>query len=419
MRKIQMLTAGVAAPLAAALVAGLGCRAQPSHREARAVAAWTEAFGEPATLLSRFPRQSENETARQIGPLAAGVGISLDGPAGSAFSAIRSDLVAYLSSVLERAEAGIDRPPDAVVSFLAEQGPAIRAVIAKLARAEPPRWGLDLGRGEAGPVPPVIALLQLDRLAGVVALERTRFGDRAGAEQALEACSNLEESLSGRPEVVSQLTAVAAARIEAGLLRKIAVEPGRWRTPLAVHDYRQSLLAAIQVEAWQRATAVERAGGAAASRWVADSLDATRVLILAFRDAPVSDGDGAGFRRRIAARWTPDNLSTTEIPNLINAWKRIDRLVIDRELTDKILQARMLARGGWPAAIPGVRKSACVAAHWVYRVGPDQRMRIALSRKLRWPGQPPPILPLRYVSERWSRVDESKSSRLFQGSSGF
>ncbi len=51
-----------------------------------------------------------------------------------------------------------------------------------------------------------------------------------------------------------------------------------------------------------------------------------------------------------------------------------DRLVVDAELTSKILEAKRLRKengGRWPAAIPGIETSHFPGASWRYEASPD------------------------------------------------
>jgi hypothetical protein len=88
------------------------------------------------------------------------------------------------------------------------------------------------------------------------------------------------------------------------------------------------------------------------------------------------------------------------VPNLANSIRRADRLIIDLELTERILEARIrrAALGRWPAAIPGLETSRMPGEHWSYFVGNDGRMTIYFSRELHWEGQRGWMLPLRYES---------------------
>ena len=75
-----------------------------------------------------------------------------------------------------------------------------------------------------------------------------------------------------------------------------------------------------------------------------------RLAYLRIKDSPLSDQEFS----------ETDHSLRTPMPNLLDTFRRADRLVLDTELTAKTLQARelRLQNGGrWPAAIPGIDTS--------------------------------------------------------------
>jgi hypothetical protein len=91
------------------------------------------------------------------------------------------------------------------------------------------------------------------------------------------------------------------------------------------------------------------------------------------------------------------------MPNTRSSFLRADRLVVDAELTSKVLEAKGLRQNGgrWPAAIPGIETSRYPGAAWRYEASPDGgRRSIAFSRVLDspyWKGGLKP-LPLTFSS---------------------
>lgn len=97
--------------------------------------------------------------------------------------------------------------------------------------------------------------------------------------------------------------------------------------------------------------------------------------------------DSAGFEQRFGGplpKWTL--LSQLEMWSISQAWSRVRRLLMDLELTEKILRVRQLQTESkqktWPREIPGIETSICSEAHWVYRVAPDETMTLALDRNI-------------------------------------
>jgi hypothetical protein len=203
---------------------------------------------------------------------------------------------------------------------------------------------------------------------------------------------------------MSQLIAISVARMHVGLARRFAVDPGRWRRNFASRDYRSNLFRAMEVES----VAGLRHLPMGESRWDqasrADYLDLRRTFLVDLQNMPVSDGppiyDCSSDLKERQPLSAGGILADLALPNQANAIKRADRLTIDTELTDRVLQARLLRTnlGHWPPEIPGVSASRLSDGHWIYTVSPDGRLTITFSKELHWQDQKGLILPLRYES---------------------
>ena len=129
------------------------------------------------------------------------------------------------------------------------------------------------------------------------------------------------------------------------------------------------------------------------------------MMLVAARRASVSDGP----LRFIEPDFVQDPLSAGAIvaaiavPNQLNAVRRADHLIVDTELTERILQARELRAklGTWPDRINGAgfEQSRLANGRWIYSVDRDGRMSIAFSRPLRWEESSTLVLPLEYESD--------------------
>ncbi len=136
---------------------------------------------------------------------------------------------------------------------------------------------------------------------------------------------------------------------------------------------------------------------------VARLLENWRQIVLAAKRSPVSDGDGqADFPAARETRSFADILTAMAMPNVLEAWKRANRLTVELELTRKILEAQA-ARGSsktWPRTVEGIETSALEDARWIYTGTPDGRASIELSRPLDWGKTMGLVLPT-----RWSSAD--------------
>jgi hypothetical protein len=88
------------------------------------------------------------------------------------------------------------------------------------------------------------------------------------------------------------------------------------------------------------------------------------------------------------------------MPNMVDCFKRVDRLVIETELTDKVLQARQLRHQNnlkWPPSVPGIETTRFPDAKWIYSVSPEGAMSLSLSKEPKWNASGL-VLPCRFAS---------------------
>lgn len=126
---------------------------------------------------------------------------------------------------------------------------------------------------------------------------------------------------------------------------------------------------------------------------------------MALRDSPVSDAPLPGSADAIGSDGyrmsTAAIIESIATSNLAGAMARANRLVIDGELTERVLEARAWkARAGrWPTDLPNLGTSRIPGERWIYSVGADGRLTISFSRKLLWKDQQGLMLPLVWESE--------------------
>jgi hypothetical protein len=415
MKRLAVIFAGCVV-LVAAVVGGIAAvrfvRVQQHERRAaeRLPAAeqeWRREFGDPAKRLAEFPRVDDNASAARLVELARAVGIQMERPQEgkpaprelSANRAVAEHVRDYFEKELTRSEDEVGPPPAPLRDFFDGHGPQLDAIVAFLTSSEPPVWKSEAALGPEASLPNLLGQIRLQKILVARCLSDLHAGRQQDADRVLTASWTLNQSLGSRVDIVSQLIGTAVARMHVGLARRLAA-PGPWRARLAGHDYRASLLRAMEVEKIGHLRHL--AGSSRYARATrADYLDLSRILLVGFRDAPVGDGP-------LAPRFPKDGdatpggvLVSVSMPNLAEAVRRADRLMVDIELTDRVLQARELRAklGNWPQEIPGFAASRMPDAHWIYApaAGGDGKLSISLSRELRWEGGPGLHLPLSHV----------------------
>ena len=203
-------------------------------------------------------------------------------------------------------------------------------------------------------------------------------------------------------------------------MRHMSVDPNSWRKRLLEHDYRASLVTAHQTDTYVTMRAIktniyadagfiseERAISAhmgwalgARPRWkillttpirwfdLPAVMESSRQLLVAGQQRPIDEHDDLG----VAYKQGFSHWSYIEDPDIAKSdvsgtFKRLDRLLAEAELTEKVLIARAAreANGGrWPKSIPGFEASQITNGHWIYESS-ARGVTIRFSREVSWP----------------------------------
>jgi hypothetical protein len=426
-RKLALVGLGMTG--VAALVWLVGGSAYARYREKQVEAEWVRSFGTRQQLLDRYPKTTTNGSTQLLERLAKQLELDLtpktadsitaDASASRSARERRELMSRYLKSQLEKSEATIDPPPPEVRDFLADHAKDVSAIVDTLTKAEPLRWNFDPGslRGRQ-PIPDVYGLIGLQRLLLADALVTSATRNSTAASRMLDASWKLNQPLREIPDVMCQLIALAIARLQVGALRKVEVDATVWRPRLAEYDFKRSILDTQLLVIWPsaarhrelleidsrrakpllerlRSTFEEPNGDIVWSQ----VLEKMRLSYLHVKDSPLLDkeiwGTENGSNRNAA-----DAIFSIQMPNLLDSFRRVDRLVIESELTDKILQARSLRRENnlrWPAAVAGIEATRFPGARWIYAVSPQGTMTLSLSEEPKW-GASGLVLPCRFTS---------------------
>lgn len=420
------IVAGGLVLLAATVQAGVSGLA--SSRLAGLDARWEKSPGPLPDFAARYPRVETNAAAHDLETLAAAIGVDLtpgkqpgarpSPEARRAHDEARPALNDWLTAELGRAEESVEPPSEPVRTYLSAVRPGLDAIAARLLEGPSPRWTQDVGLLFAAPLPNLLGHVNLSRLFAASALLRALDGE-ADADRPLRAAWALSDPLRERPELISRLVHAAGVRYVAGALRKVPAEPAPWRARLSTVDPRALVEESLLGEAWvvrevsRRSSPGEVEGLSSGVPWIAVRpwlrLEASRLLedhrrlVLAARSAPVADGDPKALAREAGLDAPRSGLWGLDVVDAGSVLRRADRLVVDLELTERLLLARDLRRAAgpgapWPDRIEGLSPSRLAGASWTYAVN-GGKLTIALSRETAWPGQIGLFLPARFVSK--------------------
>jgi len=349
-------------------------------------------------LERRFPPARTNEAALRLEEKAALVGIALapektsnrHRPAAaekSVYDAARAAVSGFVTreATGENEEAGL--LPEEVARFLSLRGEALAAVRDELlSSAQPPRWEMDLTKGaQYAPLPNLLGILNLQKLLLAAALSESLQGRAEEAERHLEASWRLNEALVARPELISQLIAIAGGKLQIGILRKLAFDREPWLERLPRQDFRAAFFWSLRAEATASLGGEGKQGSPELLEYARGMREVVREL---------EKENACSFRQEGAERfWQPlfpgreaRVLSGITLPNLTDAVHRVFRFELDRELTALVLEARRALRSRQEGRRPDFQDRpslVCPGARWNYRIsGGGDALTIAFEGHL-------------------------------------
>jgi hypothetical protein len=380
-----------------------------AQHEPEARALWARTFGDPDAALAAYPDREASETAVRTAELARAIGLDLASsatarvvPAADPLQPVWKAVTEYDHAELTKPGGPVSAPAAAVRAHLDANRAGIQSLVEFLVGAREIAWKSDVAsKGLSAYVPNLLAELNLQRLFVAECLSRVERGALDDVDRILEASWILNAGLRDRPDLISQLVAASVFRMQVGLARRIPIASEVWARRCRDHDYRASLLRAMEIESVVGVRSLPAGASAFDRASRADYLDIKREVLGRLRNAPVSDGplplDTWSEEEPLTAGTV---VATIALPNLASTVRRVDRLIVDAELTELVLQARLLRDrlGRWPEALAGAGRSAIPDATWIYSVDGSGMMTIRLSRDLRWQDGQGLVLPVRFES---------------------
>jgi hypothetical protein len=355
--------------LAATVIIAVWVGAAVSAQRTRTAPAryeWPMGLGTLDDVPKRYPARETSNDAARLMTLAAAAGVDLSPPTGRAATARRTALSEWLDRQLTRADERVDPPPPE----LAEHEAALADIRAYLLGRAAIIWPTDVVAAAQAPLPNLSGHFMLTRLLIAHALTSP-----ATASDDLCAAWRLQRVLWHRPELISKMVALAGTRMVNAAVRHLDARPP-WLDEIRAIDYRRSLLAAQQSEAWGVRKQVEDEGRQSDGRLLDvvlqpyDELCAANFAAVArrasgelaqSRDCAV---DGAALDHHVRAMlpfWNRPMRSA--MPNLGSIWQRAARFQAELEATERIFAIKS---GRWT---PDLERSACADGSWIYADG--------------------------------------------------
>ncbi|HZI65887.1 MAG TPA: alpha/beta hydrolase [Thermoanaerobaculia bacterium] len=332
----------------------------------------------------------------------------------AAFQGIKAAVFQFLDRELKSADERIAAPPPAVERYFSEHESLLSAAESLLLREPDVRWEMDFSRPEAAPIPNLLGIMTLQRLFVARALLQERDGETEAALTTLDAAWRLNAVVSSRPELISQLITVAAAKLHVGALRKLDDPAQGWADRVRDGEFYARFLAAFQNQVWQTSRDVQDLTGESGAFG-----RILRKMVAAFQEGDLC----AWTAERLQETWAraaqgesteEEMLATIAAPNLMDSFLRWRRHRIDSELTALVLDARSERAGSprraWPAKLPAAGARVCPNEPWSYRPARNGTATFAFEGRIS-ESSAPLQLPLRFTAGALSK----KTTQAKQG----
>jgi hypothetical protein len=349
MKKVILIV--VAVPVTAWVLLSIAALAM---QHALAARSWPNGLGTVSDVAARYPeRKADTDAALALTRMATPLGVDLEPrngryrpvpPSRNDYKAIERPLHDYVEAQLVRPSNAIDPPPPLLVGYFADRGAQLETARTYILTGAPIAWKTQLSRGFDAPIPNLLGHMELSRLFVADALMKARANDPTAWDD-LHAIWLLDAGLRSRPDLISQLIAIASVRMVNAAAAKLPLPEPAWLGEVRAFDYRKSVVASMQAEAWTWTHLSAQHGGWLARPYVqlsaADAAEHMRAAFVKMASSNACDVDDAALMNAVMAsipRWNV--LARTAIPNISGVWQRVARVTPEVELTEKVLQLR-------------------------------------------------------------------------------
>lgn len=395
----------------------------PQQKEKTEYRLWREQFEDIENVPERFLKCDDSPSAQVLKKLAQPIGIdlgrgsddsdlhptereelrfkSLSGPEGI--------LAKYLKTQLEKSDQGIDEFPRELSEYLQSYEKPLEVIKHHILSNKDIHWKTDFimryDSGPNSPGPNLSGLISLEMVLVADALKGLKAGQSQKAERCIEAVWKLNQSLRQRSEFLVRVAAQIIDRYQFGTLRKMERPSSVWMSRMEEPDYRREILSTRGTEVFIM-TKWANEGNLFPKknfltknmRWyqrycVVDYSQKMREQILKCLKVDLCSLDSQSFNdfSHSLARWNLIGSFSWDNPEHILG--RVAKLMIDRELTSKILQIK---NGPISTDTDTLPCDMCGNLRWKLQAHSDSELRIGLEGKLTYEKNDTLDLPLDY-----------------------
>lgn len=362
-----------------------------------------------ASFLARHRPVKKNASARELERLAAAVGINIrprsempaideDHPLAASLRQSSEQLSSWARNQMEKQGPETDPVPEKVAALIRERRGELLAVEKHLIDHELPVWTFDATFSPSAEIPNLLGHMQLARLLSAHAITARDAGAIEEAWQAAHALQRLSESLQPQPVLITQLIAIAIAKHETTIARKLPAPVPAWRLAKPLRDRRNDVIDSLIAEqllvdrssstaeffnvAGPKPKPAQLLLRPAAVLAAANLWDVNAAVLREYRKTNLCDMSIEKFASA-AASVTSDwnSVASMLTPNYGSVFIRLRNLELAEEMTRKVLEAkeaRRLSANQWPESITGIETSLCSSQKWSYSASAGDGMKLAM-----------------------------------------
>ncbi|MGL6284341.1 MAG: hypothetical protein ACRC2J_18200, partial [Microcoleaceae cyanobacterium] len=332
------------------------------------------------------------------------------------------DSFSYLDQQITNPTDQIEPLPKKLQSFLDKNQTTITAIRNLILTSEPLQqkfnnnfWDFDQ------PVPNHWYLVYVQKILLLDAIAQSAKGNQEIMLDNLEVAWRINQSFQNSPLYYTQLLNLIGIKYQMGVLRKLGNLPTIWQERLSSHDYRQSIFIALETDAYARFnywtnTTPEKIDLLWETEGIADFLslagwdnwsENSRNNILlwlgvgsaeyellayeALKQANVCQFQSVEFLKK-----QPINkIEFIYTEGITNFWQKASATMVDGELTQQILQARVIASAGEDLPNNPIASNICPGNNWVYEQTLGKFTIKMQPQPLEWPENN--VLPLEFI----------------------
>ena len=256
-------------------------------------------------------------------------------------------------------------------------------------------------------MPELLFVISLSRVLLSASLVEERAGHHMESENLLEASWSLYRSMASSPYQIFQLISLAVLKLQVGVLRKLSEPAYGWVDRLSGDAPKEQMLDALQNEPLallaQHALPRDEMSSPWVRGWraVADGLRKLSACEISMK----SDEEIWRPATEVIREWNEaggepglEVMESIIAPNLSNGLRRLARVMVDRELSLKVLELRIEKAAArpvrWPEKFFDTESRVCPGATYEYRsTGAAMSLKFAGSVA---DGGTPLVLPLSF-----------------------